>query len=169
MRLGMNPMQRYIAEDLSVSEAAEMAMSAQLRLKAGRRSEIPPHEAENGIRELRMALNVFDETAADRVVQQLLGAYAPTAILRSVVLPFMHEVGERWEQAQVTVAQEHFATHFLHSRLMMLARGWDRGLGPRAIIAAAPGDHHTPWVDVLRDRVAQARMADRRARRSHAS
>jgi DNA-binding transcriptional MerR regulator len=136
-------MQRYIADDLSVAEAAEMAMSAQLRLKPGQRGAIPPAEAERAIGELRGALDVYDETSADRVVQQLLGAYATTAILRDVMLPYLREVGERWERAHLTIAQEHFASHFLQSRLQMVGRGWDRGLGPRAIIAAAPGDHHT--------------------------
>jgi methanogenic corrinoid protein MtbC1 len=43
----------------------------------------------------------------------------------------------------VSVAQEHFATNFLHARLLAFARGWDRGLGPRAVLACAAGEQHT--------------------------
>ena len=43
----------------------------------------------------------------------------------------------------LTVAQEHFASGFIHARLLALARGWDRGLGPRALLACAPGEQHT--------------------------
>jgi hypothetical protein len=41
------------------------------------------------------------------------------------------------------VAQEHFASNFLHARLLAMARGWDRGLGPRVLLACAPGEQHT--------------------------
>src|SRR5690349_3538698 len=63
-------MKRYIAEELSVAEAAEMAMSAQLRLKMGRQAGVPPHEARRAVSDLRSALEEFDETSADRALQQ---------------------------------------------------------------------------------------------------
>ena len=136
-------MKRYIAERVPVAQAAEMAMSAQLRLNPGRAGELPDHERQRGMQELANALAAFDETSADRTLQQLLGAYAATAVLRDVILPYLHQVGERWEENKLSVAQEHFASHFLQARLHALSRGWDRGLGPRAVLAAAPGDHHT--------------------------
>jgi DNA-binding transcriptional MerR regulator len=136
-------MKRYIAEGVSVAQAAEMAMSAQLRLSAGSAGELPDHERRRAMQELASALAVFDETSAHRTLQQLLGAYAATAVLRDVVLPYLHKVGEWWEENRISVAQEHFASHFLQARLHALARGWDRGLGPRAVLAAAPGDYHT--------------------------
>jgi hypothetical protein len=55
----------------------------------------------------------------------------------------MREIGERWEAEHVTIAQEHFASNFFAARLLALARGWDHGLGPRALLACAPGDQHT--------------------------
>ena len=118
-------------------------MSAQLRLSSGGAGELPGHERRRAMQELASALARFDETSADRTLQQLLGAYTATAVLRDVILPYLHTVGERWEQNRISVAQEHFASHFLQARLHALSRGWDRGLGPRALLAAAPGDHHT--------------------------
>jgi hypothetical protein len=38
---------------------------------------------------------------------------------------------------------EHFASGFIHSRLLGFARGWDRGLGQRALLACAPDERHT--------------------------
>ena len=136
-------MKRYIAQRLPVAQAAEMAMAAPLRVSQGTGEELPEHERRRGLRELGSALEAFDETSADRALQQLLAAYAPTAVLGQVVLPYLREVGERWAQNRLSIAQEHFASHFLQARLNSLSRGWDRGLGPRAILAAAPGDHHT--------------------------
>ena len=64
------------------------------------------------------------------------------AILGEVVLPLLRELGERWERGEASVAQEHFASQFLRGRLLGLARGWDRGFGPRAVLACAPGEQH---------------------------
>ena len=55
----------------------------------------------------------------------------------------MHELGERWRAGRVTIAEEHFATNFFQARLRALARGWDRGLGPRALLACAPKEQHS--------------------------
>jgi MerR family transcriptional regulator, light-induced transcriptional regulator len=136
-------MKRYIAEQVPVAQAAEMAMSAQLRLTPGTAGGLPDHERRRAMQDLAGTLAVFDETSADRTLQQLLGAYSVTAVLRDVILPYLHEFGVRWEQNTISVAQEHFASQFLQARLHALSRGWDRGLGPRAVLAAAPGDHHT--------------------------
>ena len=43
---------------------------------------------------------------------------------------------------EITVAQEHFASNLLRGRLLGLARGWDRGAGPRALLACPPGERH---------------------------
>jgi MerR family transcriptional regulator, light-induced transcriptional regulator len=58
------------------------------------------------------------------------------------VVPYLHELGDRWERGEASVAQEHFATSVLRGRLLGLARGWDRGLGPRVLLACAPGERH---------------------------
>ena len=55
----------------------------------------------------------------------------------------MREVGDRWAANRVNVAQEHFATGFIQTRLLSLARGWDHGLGPRVLLACPSGERHT--------------------------
>jgi methanogenic corrinoid protein MtbC1 len=136
-------MKRYIDERFGVAQAAEMAMTARLQLRHGNREKVPEHETRQTIRDLAVSLAAFDETSADRTLQQLFGAYAPTTVLRDVILPYLADVGERWAGDRLTIAQEHFASQFIQVRLHALSRGWDRGLGPRAVLAAAPGDHHT--------------------------
>ncbi len=58
------------------------------------------------------------------------------------MLPYLRRLGERWERGNASVAQEHFASAFLRERLMGLGRGWDRGDGPRALLACPPGERH---------------------------
>jgi methanogenic corrinoid protein MtbC1 len=59
-----------------------------------------------------------------------------------VVLPYLTELGERWERGTASVAQEHFATNVIRGRLAGLARGWGNGHGPRAVLACPPGELH---------------------------
>ena len=59
------------------------------------------------------------------------------------MLPYLRELGERWERGDASIGQEHFATGILRGRLLGLARGWGaRARGPHALLACAPGEHH---------------------------
>ena len=63
-------------------------------------------------------------------------------MLAAAILPYLADVGERWERGEASVAQEHFASNLIRGRLLAIARGWDRGSGPRALLACAPGELH---------------------------
>jgi DNA-binding transcriptional MerR regulator len=139
----VNLMKRYLGQGIPASQAAELARSARLSITPGRRASVLDHEAELTARRLQSALERFDETGAEQALQELLTAYSAIAVLRDVALPYARQIGERWEAHHMSVAQEHFAANFLQSRMLALARGWDRGLGPTALLACAPGDYHT--------------------------
>src|SRR4051812_38962969 len=136
-------MQRYLDQGMSASEAAEQASAARLTVRPGSGSDVPPDEAAAAFRALEEALGRFDETDASRALEPLLTVHAPVAVLRDVLLPYLHDVGERWASDHTNVAQEHFTTNFMMARMLAMARGWDRGLGPRALLACAPGEQHT--------------------------
>ena len=91
---------------------------------------------------LRQALDAFDEPAAQAVLDRLVSDLSLTTVLRDVVLPYLTELGERWESGTASVAQEHFATNVIRGRLAGLARGWGNGHGPRAVLACPPGELH---------------------------
>ena len=136
-------MQRYIGDGLPPAQAAEMVTAARLTIRPGQAIAIPPAEVAAAHDEMHASLDRFDETSAQRALEKLFGTYSPLTVVRDVMMPYLHEVGERWAEGHVSIAQEHFATNFLHARLLAFARGWDRGLGPRAILACAPREHHT--------------------------
>ncbi len=91
---------------------------------------------------LRQALDGFDEPAAQAVLDRLLSRLTVPTVLREVVLPYLHGLGERWQRGTVSVAQEHFASNVLRGRLAGLALGWGAGTGPRAVLACPPGELH---------------------------
>jgi DNA-binding transcriptional MerR regulator len=92
--------------------------------------------------ELREALDRFDEARTQDAFDKLIATLSFEGAARDVILPYLRELGERWEREEVSVAQEHFASIVLRARLLGLARGWDRGIGPRALLACAPGELH---------------------------
>jgi DNA-binding transcriptional MerR regulator len=127
-------MRAHLERGLSAAEAARLA------LDEGPAGEEPA--LERGARELRAALDALDESAAQGALDRLLSGFSVELALREVVLPYLRELGERWESGDASVAQEHFASQILRGRLLGLARGWDRGTGPRALLACAPGEQH---------------------------
>jgi DNA-binding transcriptional MerR regulator/methylmalonyl-CoA mutase cobalamin-binding subunit len=129
-------MRRHLTAGLAAAEAAALAG----RIETGAADESPSPDAARV--ELGAALAAFDEAAAHVVVDALLARMSLDALLRDVVVPYLHDLGERWERGEVSVAQEHFASSVLRGRLLGLARGWGRGLGPRVVLACAPGEQH---------------------------
>jgi methanogenic corrinoid protein MtbC1 len=92
--------------------------------------------------ELRRALDGFDDARAQAALDVLVSMLSFDTVARAVILPFLRDLGDRWERGEASVAQEHFASVVLRGRLLALARGWDRGGGPRAVLACAPGEQH---------------------------
>jgi MerR family transcriptional regulator, light-induced transcriptional regulator len=92
--------------------------------------------------ELRQALDRFDDAGAQAALDRLIGELSFDTVAREVLLPYLRELGDRWERGEASVAQEHFASIVIRGRLLALARGWDRGSGPRALLACAPGEQH---------------------------
>jgi DNA-binding transcriptional MerR regulator len=92
--------------------------------------------------ELRRALDHFDDSGAQAALDTLMARLSFETVAREVVLPYLRDLGERWERGDASVAQEHFATTLIRGRLLAFARSWDRGVGPRALLACAPDELH---------------------------
>jgi DNA-binding transcriptional MerR regulator len=92
--------------------------------------------------ELRSALSRFDDSSAQLALDRVFAAIGTDAALREVIVPFLHDLGNRWACDEATVGEEHFASNVIQGRLRALARGWDHGFGPRAVLACAPGELH---------------------------
>jgi DNA-binding transcriptional MerR regulator/methanogenic corrinoid protein MtbC1 len=95
-----------------------------------------------GTPDLLAPLVRYDSAGAHAALDRILGARSLDSALRDVVLPALHEVGEGWARGELSVAQEHFATELVTGRLRGLAREWDEGLGPRAVLACPSGERH---------------------------
>jgi DNA-binding transcriptional MerR regulator len=133
-------MQRHLDEGLSAAEAARLAVAEPDR-SVPDRGVGKGHFTESAA-DLSAALARFDEPAAHAALDRLFSAFRLQTVLREVVLPYLAELGRRWERGEASVAQEHFASNLLRGRLLGLARGWADAAGPRAVLACAPGELH---------------------------
>lgn len=141
-------MQAHLAAGLSAAEAAQAVLA-----EGGASPVSGPAPAATpglGVRvevgelagSLRQALDAFDEPTAQAVLDRLLAELSLATVLRDVVLPYLGELGERWQSGRASVAQEHFASFVIRGRLAGLARGWGGGRGPRAVLACPSLELH---------------------------
>ncbi|HSL64076.1 MAG TPA: cobalamin B12-binding domain-containing protein [Gaiellaceae bacterium] len=126
-------MRDHLAQGVAAAQAARLALAE---------PDGPRTATERRPAALLARLEQFDEPGANEVLDRLLADVSLEAVLRDAVLPTLAALGERWERGELTIAQEHFASSLLRGRLLGLARGWGAGIGPRALLACAPGERH---------------------------
>jgi DNA-binding transcriptional MerR regulator/methanogenic corrinoid protein MtbC1 len=131
-------MRQHMTQGLAAREAAAEAARVTVRDQAGS----PAFDPRSARAELSRVTETFDEPGVHAVIDGLLAVATVDALLSEVVVPYLHDLGERWERDQVSIAQEHFASNLLRGRLLGLARGWGRGTGRRALLACPPGERH---------------------------
>src|SRR3954470_7136204 len=134
-------MKEHLAAGLSAAEAAHAVLA-----EAGGASVDVRPAAGVGVTELsaslRKALESFDEPTAQAVLDRLLSDLSLPTVLRDVVMPYLADLGVRWQVGTASVAQEHFASFVIRGRLAGLARGWGSGRGPRAVLACPARELH---------------------------
>lgn len=91
---------------------------------------------------LTLALERFDETDANAIIDDALARFTVGAVASRIFLPVLQEIGKRWERGEISVAQEHFAAGILRVRMLSVGRNWGAGSGPRALLACPPGERH---------------------------
>jgi DNA-binding transcriptional MerR regulator len=136
-------MQAHLAAGLSAAEAARAALNEE---RPGPPLPASTGSAHGGLtdsaRDLARSLDRLDEPGAQAALDRLLAGFTMETVLRDVLLPYLHDLGDRWERGQISVGCEHFASNLLRGWLAGLARGWGYGHGPRAVLACPPGEQH---------------------------
>lgn len=89
------------------------------------------------------AVGELDAAFLEQVFRGTVARLGVTAFVAEYATPFLHRVGEAWEQGRLDPFQEHFASEVLRD---FLAREWrpmaDANQGPHVALAGLPGDHH---------------------------
>lgn len=125
-----------MADGLKAAEAARRALASD----AAGEEALPI--ADSLAADMQQALDRFDEEGAQRALDRLLASFSVETVLRTVLLPYLRLLGERWATGTVSVGQEHFASSLIRGRLLGLGRGWGAGRGPSLVLACPPGEEH---------------------------
>jgi DNA-binding transcriptional MerR regulator len=122
-----------------IGEVARLAPEELERL-AGGSDDAPPSDDPAAILD---ALANLDGAAAQRGLALQLATLGPTRFARSVALPLVREIGERWSQQRLGIASEHLATSLLRSLLGGALQPTAVSLrGPRIVFATPTGEPH---------------------------
>jgi MerR family transcriptional regulator, light-induced transcriptional regulator len=136
----------HMAGGLSAAEAARAVLSGEAPIST--RSlpvaveALPPSELAAEAWRLRHALGRLDGDRAQQALDRLLAMFAFETVAAEVLLPYLIDVGARWQRGEPTIAEEHLATQLLRARLLALVHGLVSASGPRAVLACPPGEHH---------------------------
>ena len=132
-------MQAHLARGVAAAQAANLA-------KRGAAGERGADLAWTGVSDLlagvRQALDRYDGAGAERLIDRCVLNLGLASAIQSVLLPYLNELGLRWERGEISVAEEHFGSNVVRRRLFRLSEGWERGGGPVALLACAPGEEH---------------------------
>ena len=136
----------HIAGGLSAAEAARATLAgaapAPARPALGGSRARPASELAAESLTFQQALRRLDGESAQQALDRLLAVFAFETVASEVLLPYLAEVGARWEAGEATIAEEHLATQVLRGRLLALTRGAESEGGTRAVLACPPGEHH---------------------------
>ena len=126
-------MRELLATGISAAEAAA-------RRSLSRRGAAP---SPAGVPvELSEALRRLDDAAAHAAFDRLLAELVARRRARRRSAALLRELGEGWEKGEVRSPRSTSHRDLVRGRLLGLARGWDRGAGPRAVLACPPEERH---------------------------
>ena len=141
--------ERRVSEMIRLRGAGVSARDASARVLARERlsggsTASRPERVDPGevISRLLTATATFDDRAGAAALDDTFSGLSLERAVTEVLMPFLVEVGERWECGSLTVAHEHFASGLVRGRLTSFSYGWGVGAGPVAVLACPPGEHH---------------------------
>lgn len=128
-------------------QAGVSADQAASRVLAGERLEPDQRETEGSdpadlIESFVAHVAAWDDAGAHAVLNRAFADRSVEEAVEQVVLPAMRAIGAGWADGTLSVAQEHFASALVRSRLMPLALAWPAGDGPLAVLACPPQERH---------------------------
>lgn len=80
---------------------------------------------------------------ADRLLGDALAVFSPEDLILEVFDPTFNQIGNAWENGQLSIATEHLATNYLRQRLLMwMISGPPSRRSPPVVLACAPDEWH---------------------------
>jgi hypothetical protein len=125
--------------DVAKLGETELARLAALTDGAGNR---PSGEHAETLDHAFAALARFDATALDRTLSDAVIALGARAFCRRIARPLLEEVGSRWADGRVSIADEHLLSASMRNLLAGIARIRAAAGGPVILLATPRGERH---------------------------
>ena len=84
-----------------------------------------------------------DPSGVEEVLTSAVALLPASEVVNQVLVPLVREVGERWHQGEVSIAQEHMVTDIVRRLIISVSRGYLRSdSGPCLVLATLSGERH---------------------------
>ncbi|MBU9714266.1 MerR family transcriptional regulator [Evansella tamaricis] len=94
-------------------------------------------------REILLSLLNFEEGRCNQLLDQAFAIYSMEKVVIHILGPIMIEVGDKWEKGEITIANEHFATSYVRTRIGMVFQHLPvDGLLPKVLCVCTPKELH---------------------------
>ncbi|WP_420807136.1 MerR family transcriptional regulator [Bacillus coahuilensis] len=105
--------------------------------------EAPRNKPQEISNELMNALLSFDETKAHELINQAFALYTMDKVLIDVLGSILVQIGNKWENGEITTAHEHFATSILRARISTIMHSFPQNsFLPKVVAVCGPNEWH---------------------------
>jgi len=131
---------KLLKSNHTISEAIRIIKNPELSTVAS--SEVEGHWAVYQQRMLKSIEN-FNEQNLDTTYNEALSIYPVDMVTEEVVIPVLQLLGERWQDRDAGIAEEHFFSAFLRNKLgARLHHESHRSRGNKILVSCLPGEYH---------------------------
>ncbi|SFF62245.1 DNA-binding transcriptional regulator, MerR family [Halobacillus alkaliphilus] len=125
-----------ISQAVSLLESNENTVDASSHAASSNQLEVLGDDLLN-------ALLSFEENEAQQKLDHAFSLFTPETVAIDIIGPLLVKIGDLWEENRITSAHEHFASHFLRSRMgMMLLSIPSDSMLPKALLVCGPNERH---------------------------
>jgi DNA-binding transcriptional MerR regulator len=131
---------KLLKSNHTISEAIRIINNPELTAVAG--ADVEGHWVSYQQRMLKSIEN-FNEQNLDMTYNEALSIYPIDLVTQEVVIPVMTILGDRWQERDAGIAEEHFFSAFLRNKLgARLHHEAHRSRGSRILVSCMPGEYH---------------------------
>ena len=89
------------------------------------------------------SIEEFNEQKLGTTYNEALSIYPVDMVTEQVILPLLTTLGERWQEREAGIAEEHFFSAFLRNKLgARLHHESNRSRGKKILVSCLPGEYH---------------------------
>ena len=133
-------------EGVSIAQAVELLPSIRREVKArktGKTIKVPrATQLKRWRDDILLAAQRLDQPGIEATLDEALRSTPPVPFYEDLIAPLLREVGERWHQGTLTVAEEHLISFAARERLISLLAGAPRKAAHHVICACPQEDQH---------------------------